>query len=53
MKENVISIKISLKFVPKGPVNKIPALVQILERFRNPTITDTITTPFPCKLGAF
>ena len=29
--ENVsISIKISLKFVPKGPVNKVPALVQIM-----------------------
>ena len=29
--ENVwISIKISLKFVPKGPVNNIPALVQIM-----------------------
>ena len=28
--ENVrISIKISLKFVPKGPINNIPALVQI------------------------
>ena len=25
-----ISIKISLKFVPKGPINNIPALVQIL-----------------------
>ena len=25
-----ISIKISLKFVPKGPINKIPALVQII-----------------------
>ena len=25
-----ISIKISLKFVPKGPVNKIPTLVQIM-----------------------
>ena len=25
-----ILIKISLKFVPKGPVNKIPALVQIM-----------------------
>ena len=25
-----ISIKISLKFVPKGPINKIPALVQIM-----------------------
>ena len=29
--ENVwISIKISLKFVPKGPTNNIPALVQIM-----------------------
>ena len=26
----IISIKISLKFVPKGPINKIPALVQIM-----------------------
>ena len=31
MNENVgIFIKISLKFVPKGPINNIPALVQIL-----------------------
>ena len=31
MKENVwIPIKISLKFVPKGPVNNIPLLVQIM-----------------------
>ena len=29
--ENVwISIKIALKFVPKGPINNIPALVQIM-----------------------
>ena len=29
--ENVwISIKISLKFIPKGPINKIPALFQIM-----------------------
>ena len=27
---NKISIKISLKFVPNGPINKIPALVQIM-----------------------
>ena len=26
----LISIKISLKFVPKGPINSIPALVQIM-----------------------
>ena len=31
LNENVlISIKISLKFVPNGPINKIPALVQIM-----------------------
>ena len=31
LNENVcIPIKISLKFVPKGPVNNIPALVQIM-----------------------
>ena len=29
--ENVsIAIKITLKFVPKGPINNIPALVQIM-----------------------
>ena len=26
----IVSIKISLKFVPKGPINNIPALVQIM-----------------------
>ena len=31
MNENIcISIKSSLKFVPKGPINNIPALVQIM-----------------------
>ena len=31
LNENVrISIKIWLKFVPKGPINNIPALVQIM-----------------------
>ena len=31
LNENVwISIKFSLKFVPKGPINNIPALVQIM-----------------------
>ena len=31
MNENVrISIKFSLKFVAKGPINNIPALVQIM-----------------------
>ena len=32
LNENVsIPIKISLKFVPKGPINNIPALVQIMD----------------------
>ena len=32
LNENVrISIKISMKFVPKGPNNNIPALVQIMD----------------------
>ena len=31
LNENLsISIQISLKFVPKGPINNIPALVQIM-----------------------
>ena len=31
LNENVwISLKISLKFIPKGPINNIPALVQIM-----------------------
>ena len=31
LNENVrISIKISLKFVPKGPINNTPALIQIM-----------------------
>ena len=31
LNENIyISIKISLGFVPKGPINNIPALVQIM-----------------------
>ena len=31
LNENIwISIKISMKFVPKGPINNIPALVQIM-----------------------
>ena len=31
LNENIyISIKISLKFAPKGPINNIPALVEIM-----------------------
>ena len=36
LNENVrISIKISLKFVPKGPINNNPALVQIMAWLRS------------------
>ena len=35
LNENILNlIKISLKFVPKGPINNIPALVQIMARLR-------------------
>ena len=35
LNENVwIPIKISLKFVPKGPINNIPAMFQIMARRR-------------------
>ena len=38
LNENVwILIKISLKFVPKGPINDIPALVQIMSWYRSGT----------------
>ena len=48
LNENIwIPIKISLKFVPKGPINNIPALVQIMAWRRSgdkplpePMITD-------------
>ena len=30
LNENIILIEISLNFVPKGPINNIPALVQIM-----------------------
>ena len=39
LNENVsIAIEISLKFVPKGPINNILALVQIMVRCRPGTI---------------
>ena len=38
LNENVIiSVKISLKFVPEGPINNIPALVQIMAWRRPPS----------------
>ena len=40
--ENVrISIKFSLKFVPKGPINNIPALVQIMARPGDKPLSET------------
>ena len=43
-----ISIKISLKFVLKGPINKIPAVVQIMA-WRRPgdkPLSETMLTQF-------
>ena len=45
LNENIwIPIKISLKFVPKGPINNIPALVQIMAWHRpgNKTLSEPI-----------
>ena len=44
-----ISIKISLKSVPKGPVNNIPALVQILawRRPRDKPLSEPMMVRFP------
>ena len=47
--ENVwISIKISLKFVPNGPINNIPALVQIMvwHRIGNKPLSEPKVTQF-------
>ena len=38
--KNRIAVKISLKFVPKGPINKIPALVQIIIWTNNGQVTN-------------
>ena len=52
MNENIeISIKISLKFVPKGPINNIPALVQIMA-WRRPGDTPLSEPMMACFLGA-
>ena len=46
LNENVrISIKISLKFVPTGPINKIPALIQIMAWRRPVDKPLTVTQP--------
>ena len=47
LNENVrIAIEISLKFVPKGPINNIPALVQIMawRRSRDKPLSEPMMT---------
>ena len=49
LNENVwILIKVSLKFVPKGPINHIPALVQIMAwcRTGNKPLSEPMMTQF-------
>ena len=50
LNENVrISIKISLKFVPRGPINDIPALVQIMawHRTGDKPLSETMIVRLP------
>ena len=52
--ENVwILIKISLKFVPKGPINNIPALVQIMawRRPGNKPLSEPIMVRLPMHIS--
>ena len=53
MNENVwIAIKISLKFVPKGPINNIPSLVQIMA-WRRPSdkpLSEPMTARLPTHI---
>ena len=53
LNENVwISLKFSLKFVPKGPINNIPALVQIMA-WRLPgdkPLSEPMMTSFPTHI---
>ena len=55
LNENVwIPVKISLKFIPKGPINNIPALVQIMAWRRpgdKPLSEPTRTTRTPAFWG--
>ena len=51
--ENVwISIKISLKFVPKGPINNIPALIQIMawRRSGNKPLSEPMMISLPTHI---
>ena len=45
-----ISIKFSLKFVPKGPINNIPALVQLMA-WRRPDVTRPLMSYIPSVLS--
>ena len=53
LKENVsIAIKISQKFVPKGPINNIPSLVQIMawRRPRDKPLSETMMVRLPTHI---
>ena len=50
LNENVrIAIEISLKFIPKGPINNIPALVQIMvwRQSGNKPLTEPLVVRLP------
>ena len=53
LNENVwIAVKISLKFVPKGPINNIPALVQIMawRRSDDKPLSETMMVRLPTHI---
>ena len=53
LNENVsIAIKISLKFVPKGPINNIPALVKIMawRRSGDKSLSEPMTVSLPTHI---
>ena len=54
LNENIrISIKISLKFAPEGPINNIPAMVQIMA-WRRPgdkPLSEPMMVSFPTHMG--
>ena len=54
LNENVwIWIKISLKFVPKGPINNIPAMVQIMawRRLGDKPLSEPMMVSLPTHIG--
>ena len=55
LNENVsVSMMISLKFVPKGPINNIPALVQIMAWCRpgDKPLSEPMVISFPTRICA-